>query len=353
MYNYTKRIRLARLKVGIVITIGIFVLIIGLLFAGGIGDLFAGKSVIHAVFKNVQGLRPGAPVRFGGMEIGRVTEMRFDPTSRIRVSLSIRTDVLQYLRTDSQAQLLTLGLLGDKYVALSPGSPQGDPLQEGDTLQGELERGLGEVVQTTEQVIGRIDILIQEVEKIFSQLHIEKGTLAKLLSDPRLYDDVRASIQSLNALLEKVNAGQGSLGMLITDPELYQQLSAAARRIESFAAELSENRGSLRRFIEDPALYENLLETSRHMAEIFRGIDDGGGSLVKLIQDDRLYDNLESLTASLDRVLARVDAGQGILGNLVHDELFVQELRNTIRELNTLVQDIRANPRKYFDFSLF
>jgi hypothetical protein len=45
--------------------------------------------------------------------------------------------------------------------------------------------------------------------------------------------------------------------------------------------------------------------------------------------------------------------GREFWGNLVHDELFVQELRNTLRELNTLVQDIRANPRKYFDFSLF
>jgi phospholipid/cholesterol/gamma-HCH transport system substrate-binding protein len=353
MYNYTKRLRMARLKVGIVITFGILVLILSLLFAGSIGDLFTGKSVIHAVFKNVQGLRPGAPVRFGGMEIGRVTEMRFDPTSQIRVSLSIRTDVMKYLRTDSQAQLLTLGLLGDKYVALTPGTPQGNPLQAGQTLGGELERGFSEVVKTTEQVIGRIDKLIQEFDKIFRQLNLDKGSLAKLLSDPRLYDEIRGSTRLLNALLEKINGGRGSLGMLINDPELYGRIRDAVRRVEAFAAGLTESDGSLRRFIDDPVLYDSLLEASGNIAKLVREIEGGEGNLGKLLRDDRLYGNLESLTASLDRVFAQMDAGQGVLGTLISDDRFVQDLRNTIRELNTLVKDIRADPKKYFDFSLF
>ncbi len=353
MYDYSKRVALARLKVGIVVTLGIMALVAGLLFAGGIGNLFTRKVIIHAVFQDVQGLRPGAPVRFSGVEIGNVKELYFDPASRIRANLSIRADVLKHLKSDSKAQLLTLGLLGDKYVGITTGTPQGKPLREGDTVEGELEHGFGDVVQSTEQVIGRVNAFIEKIQTLFDQLDLENGGIARLLSDPQIYQDTKASIRSLAQVLEKLNSGPGSLAMLLNDQDLYRRLTSAAEQIETFSTRLNTAEGSLQRLIDDPVLYDNLRIASQNLVDLVRQINAGEGTLAKLIQDDRLYANLESLTASLDKLLSRVDAGQGVLGKLARDERFFKELQNTVRELNRLIKDVRANPGKYFDFSLF
>ncbi len=353
MYDYSKRIRLARLKVGIVMTIGLAALVGGLLFAGGIGELFTRKATINAVFQNVQGLRPGAPVRFSGMEIGKVEELSFDPASRIRASLSVRADIMKYLKKDSQAQLLTLGLLGDKFVGISPGSPQAQALRPGDTLEGEMEQGFGAVVQSAEQVIARVSAFMEQFQKIFDQLDIEQGAFAKLLSDPQIYQDVRKLMQSLTQVMGKIDSGQGSLGLLLNNPDLYRRMAAAAGEIESFSTRLNSSEGSLRRLIDDPVLYDNLRKASQNLVHLVREIDTGEGTLSLLIRDDRLYANLESLTGSLDKLLTQVDAGQGVLGKLTRDERFFKELHRTVQELNRLIKDVRADPGKYFDFSLF
>ena len=127
MYEYTKRIRLSRLKVGILVTIGIATLIVALLFSNTLDNLFAPRVVIYALFKNVQGLTGGAPIWFAGKEIGAVKSLEFQQ-GQIRATLKIEPLILKYLKTDSEAEILTMGLLGYKFVSLTPGSPQAPAL---------------------------------------------------------------------------------------------------------------------------------------------------------------------------------------------------------------------------------
>src|SRR3990170_5132491 len=110
MYDYRKQLAWSKLKVGIVVTAALIILLLAILFAGNIQNLFAPQSTIYATFHDVKGLRSGAPVWFAGVQIGSVKSINFTG-EKITASMKIDRDALPFLKKDSEASILTLGLL--------------------------------------------------------------------------------------------------------------------------------------------------------------------------------------------------------------------------------------------------
>ena len=111
--------------------VGLFVLVAGgLLFgtmiviSGGMG----GASVTHrAYFKFAGGVQQGAPVRFGGMLVGKVERVRVDPEDSTRIEIQLKVERDAPLKTDSVAKISTLGPLTDNYIEITTGQPAGSP----------------------------------------------------------------------------------------------------------------------------------------------------------------------------------------------------------------------------------
>jgi phospholipid/cholesterol/gamma-HCH transport system substrate-binding protein len=146
--EYVKHLRWAKLKVGIVITIAMVIVFFAIMFAGNIERIFAPKVLIYAVFDDVKGLRDGSPVWFSGVEIGSVQSISFTAEETILVEMLITADTVHFLKEDSEADILTLGLLGDKYIEITPGSRKAVPLEAEDTITGTSHVEIQEVVET-------------------------------------------------------------------------------------------------------------------------------------------------------------------------------------------------------------
>jgi phospholipid/cholesterol/gamma-HCH transport system substrate-binding protein len=147
MYDYVKHIRWASIKVGLVVTIALVTIFLAVMFAGNIESFFAPKSIIYAEFDDVKGLRKGSPVWFSGVEIGAVTSIRFTGLQNIQVEMSVVPSALHHFKQNSRAVILTLGLLGDKYVEISPGSSDSERLKVGETIKGRTQTEIKDVVQ--------------------------------------------------------------------------------------------------------------------------------------------------------------------------------------------------------------
>ena len=135
MYDYVKQHNWAKLRVGIVGTIAFLTMFVAVMFAGNIEKLFAPKVMITAIAQDVKGLREGSPVWFSGVEIGAVKSIEFTMERRVSYEMQLSADSLKYLKKDSKANILTLGLLGDKYVEITPGTIDAESLKPGDTIK--------------------------------------------------------------------------------------------------------------------------------------------------------------------------------------------------------------------------
>ncbi len=353
MYDYIKHLRWAKLKVGIVITIGLVIVFLAIMFAGNIEKAFVSRVEIYALVNDVKGLRKGSPVWFSGVEIGSVKSIRFTVQQKVKVEMSILSDAIKYLKTDSRASILTLGLLGDRYVEITPGSNEAEGLKAGDAIIGTTPIEIQDVVETSQESIAKISDFIIMLEDILVKIEKGEGTVSKFLRDPSVYDNIKEATKELTVLLEKIESGKGTIGKLLNEDSLYRNLSSSVDDIKLFAKTLKISEGTLNKLINDPSLYNRFQKASENLDTFTQKLASSKGTVNKLIEDESLYDNINEISAKLNGLLERIDKGEGLMGSLVRDEELSKELKTTLKELNTLIKDIKENPNKYFKFSFF
>jgi phospholipid/cholesterol/gamma-HCH transport system substrate-binding protein len=319
MYEIKKQLAWSSLKVGVVITASLVTLLVTVFFAGNIEHLLSPKETLRIDAKDVGGLRRGSPVWFSGVEVGSVKSIDLHPQHGTLVTIQIDRDALKYLRKDTHAAILTMGLLGDKYIEVSSGSPDEPPLRPGDMIAGSTETSMQKVMATGATSLLKLNEVIEQLGSLAVKIEKGEGTLSLLLSDPSLYNNLKDASARISMLAADLQSGKGTMGKLIEDDRLYLNLQSAADSFERFGYTLNHSQGTLNRLIEDPGLYENLAQASERLSSILQGID----------------------------------SGKGTVGLLIKDEELARELAATIRELKELTADIRKNPKSYFKFSLF
>ncbi len=326
MFEMKKQLFWSKLKVGVVISVALVLLLLTVFFAGGIGDLFTPKVVIRAEIKDVKGLRQGAPVWVSGIEIGFVKNISLHSQYGTLVTMSIKESALPYIRNDSYANVITQGLLGDKYIELTGGTFEAGQMQAGCIIKGAAQLEVKDLVEASATSMAKVSEFVNKVDMILEHFEKREGTVAKLLKDPALYDNLKQSTTTLLAIFK----------------------------------EFKESEGSAKMFIKDPSVYNNLLAASSSLEKFSRTINDGNGTLKRLAESPDIYDNLNNASQKLDTVLSEIDSGEGTAGLLVKDKELASQLKETVTglseavlELKELTRDVKAHPKKYFKFSIF
>lgn len=319
MYDYVKQHNWAKLKVGIVGTVAFLTIFFAVMFAGNIEKLFVPRVMIAAMAYDVKGLREGSPVWFSGVEIGAVRSIEFTIQQKVRFEMMIASDSLKHLKKDSRANIMTLGLLGDKYVEITPGTKEASALKPGDMLKGSTQVEINDVVQTSQESIAKITDFIGKLEEILNNISQGEGSVSKFFQDPSIYDNLNEATNELKALIGKIDNGTGTVSRLLNEDNVYVGLSSSVEDIKHFAETLKDSEGTLN----------------------------------KLIEDKRLYDNVTAASGTLNVILEKIDKGEGLAGSLVSDDELSKELKTTLEELNTLIKDIKKNPDRYFKISIF
>ncbi len=385
MFDMRKQLRWSKLKVGMVITLALLVLLTTVFFAGGIEKLFSPMIELKIQFQDVRGLRKGAPVWIFGTEVGSVREIHLDRALGAVVTISLKKSVQGFLKKDAQASIMTMGLLGDKYIELSTGSPKAEPIEKGEMIKGSVPVEISEIMETAGISIARVGDVINRLDNLILKIDEGEGTLAKFLTDPSIYDHLNQSVKTLSLTLEEIKGSRGTIKMLVEDPSLYQRAISAVSSVEEFVKKtnesvgeitrkVNESQGTLKKLVEDPSLYDkalaavsgidqltkNVERIGQDLEQFSKGLNEKTGTLKRMIDDPSLYENLNQSSAHLSSILKKIDQGEGLAGALLRDQEFIKELEETLKEfkgtameLRELLKDIKANPKKYLKFSLF
>jgi hypothetical protein len=126
-------------RVGVLVVMALVFLSIGVFLIGNKDFLFSSTYRLKAEFQNVAGLNNGAAVRIGGIHQGTVKEIDLpsQPDGKVTVVMNVKSETRNIIKKDSRASIKTEGLLGDKYVEISFGSPKADPMAKTGTIASE------------------------------------------------------------------------------------------------------------------------------------------------------------------------------------------------------------------------
>jgi len=307
----TDRVSWGGLKVGLLAAFGISVLLWSS-FSGGT-SIFRTKRTLHTMMSTAHGLMPGAPVRLSGVEVGKVGKVVLigkSPSDQVDLELTIEDRAWSIIKSDSRASLGTIGMLGDKYIEISPGTMGLPDLNEGDYIPGRATGDLLTLMDEAPEMLGNLQDLSRALGKLARHLDGSEGTLGKLL-----YSD-----------------------------SLYNLMLGAGGQAADIASTLKDDL---------PELSSNIRETLETLNTLAAKMQDTSGTLGLVLSSRTLYDRLEHISANLASLTDSLSAGKGTAGALLSDESVYNDFHKTILDLQNLLTDMRENPKKYVTFKLF
>lgn len=311
----------ADLRVGILITAGLVIFLAVVFKIGTQEKLFSSKYKLWFFVPNVQNLNKGAYVSLSGIKVGLVSELelaQLHDQYGVKVWMKIDKAYSDRITKSSRAEILTLGLLGDKYVDVTQGQVAEKPLQNGDELSVTTATDFNTIAQRALNTIDSMDSLLS----------------------------------SSKSITDKINKGQGTLGMLVDDPQFRNEISQMIVSTQHLLAALNSSQGTFGLFLKDSTVYRNIASATGDLSNLAKKVEEGQGSLGRLILDPALYDNLESLSARTDSLVAKIST-KGTTGELLASSQVYTEVQQLLQDMQSLINDIKKNPHKYINVKIF
>jgi phospholipid/cholesterol/gamma-HCH transport system substrate-binding protein len=179
------------LKVGVFVFFGLIILMVFVLSIGGFKTWSSGYRV-KLVFNFINGVKIGAPVRFAGLDVGQVKQIKLIPIdgekTRVEITGWVKKEVK--IPVDSTVWVNTLGLLGEKYVEIIPGTNAKELILPGQLLVGKDPVAMHEVGELAKRIVDDLDAVIVKIKR-------GEGTLGKLITDDTIYTEMESLVLDL------------------------------------------------------------------------------------------------------------------------------------------------------------
>ncbi len=258
------------------IKLGVFVICVAaiagltLLLAGDNVNLFKKSRDYQAHFTNTSGLIEGAPVRIGGVEVGRVSKIKIAAPKgdlAIVATLSVDSPYFDLISPNASVALETQGLLGDKFVSLYPGASAGtEALPEGSVIATREADNLAKMVEKSTVIMDQVSTTTKKIDEFAGGLPDSKVVAAAS-------EDVMVSTRALRQIMSQIAAEDSMIAML-NDPESKRMLRNSLASMESATA---------------------------HLDSVAKKIDGGQGTLGALVNDRSMYEDMRSILGRIDR----------------------------------------------------
>jgi phospholipid/cholesterol/gamma-HCH transport system substrate-binding protein len=308
-------------KVGVIFVVATAILIWGLMYLKGL-ELLKTSRTFYAVYDQVNGLTAANPISIKGLKVGQVKKLYFNPQNprQIIVELYVLGDYP--IPKNSSARIFSSSLLGAPEVEIVPGNSN-ELAQTGDTLFAQTEATLGQEVNKqllplktkAENLIGSIDSIAIIVQQV-----LNKNTRENLVD----------AIEHVKQALGNIAHTTQNLDTLMTSQR--NNLSKIIRNVESISNNLQQNNDKISNILTNFSNLSDSLAKARIPYTI--------ATVNKAITD-------------LDSVLLKINNGEGSIGQLLNNEQLYKEVEKAARDLNLLLEDIKANPAKYVKVSVF
>ena len=302
--KFTKEI-----KVGFLAIIGVMMSVFSYNYLKGI-NLFDKNRKFTVKYEKVDGLSVSNPVTMNGFKIGKVQKINFNSknTRELLVDITIDNDVV-FPKT-SFAELYETGLIGGKAIAIIPDYKNDSTIAlDGDILRGVIKPGLTELVnQILPQVQLQLEAVMKNAEIVLQNINT--------LFDDETKKELKSSIEDFSNLTNSLSETSNEISDLITN-----------------------NSDNLTNAVTDFKIASNNIK-----------------SITDSINSDDIItitSNLNTLVSDLNSITSSLKNSDGTAGMLINDESIFNNLENATNQLNILIEDIKLNPDRYINFSVF
>lgn len=302
-------------KVGVLAAVAIAILIVGYSFLKG-NDVFSSENEFYAKYDRVDGLAVSKPILVNGYQIGRVSKLTLLNSGQILAQFKV--DPQYAIPANTVARLESTDLLGGKAIVFELGASK-QYAADGDTLVSNIQKDLLEQVQPVqkkaEQIIARLDSVLTSVNSTLS---------------PTFQKNFERSFASITRTLETLEGTTKTVDGLVGTQS--SRISGIMGNLESISSNFKNNNEKI------TSIMDNMEKVTDQVAK---------ANFAQTIAE------ANKAVADLQSVINKVNTGEGSLAQLINDPKMYNNLNNAAGNLDKLMIDLKANPKRYVSFSVF
>ena len=288
--------------IGLSVLAALFILYFGLEFLKGV-NMFKASNYYTASYTNVAGLQVSAPVSVNGFKVGQVSNVEYEYDNPGHVLVEMSLDKALRVPQGTKA-IIEADILGTATVRLDMAASS-DFHKVGDKLIGETASGMMDnVSQNLMPAVGRI---LPTVDTLLNNVNT-------LVADPAL----AASVARLDKITES----------------LASTLAALNRSVQSLPQVMTDVKG----------ITQNLDSMSRNLNSLTARLDNAG--------IETTLKNVEAISAQLNELTTALNSDESSVGQLLHDPQLYNNLNNAAASLDSLLIDVKKNPKRYISIKL-
>ena len=263
---------------------------------------------VYALMADASGIAKLSQVKVAGIPVGNVTSIKLDH-DRARIDISMNPDVKLY--HDATVSKVASSLLGEYYLAISPGTEGREELKDGDRINNVVE------AQTTDDIMKQVSDIAKDVKQVSQALAATVGT-------DQGRDDIKSTLKNLAEVTEALNQ---------TVRENRESIKTILTNVETMT---SRGAPEVAKILDNVKVTTN--EVRALMAESQAGQPKSEGEVRQIIDKvNRASDNLENTLKNLDNVTGRLDRGEGTLGRLSKDDHLINEVEGVAEDVGDFV----------------
>lgn len=258
-------------RLGLFVVIGFVIFALAIFLIGRQKHLFDPVFTVTATFRNISGLQVGNNVRFSGINVGTVDNIKIINDSTVQVDMIIKKSVQSFIKADSKATLGSEGLIGDKLITITQGNTSEKAVKSGQSINSIEPVELDAIIMSLNQTSKNVEVISNELVQIITKINTGEGTIARLIRDSTIAENInkviinfektsrgldeninimmksvnltteniRVSSQELAEIMKSVNQADGTIGKLIRDTVTANEIEQTIVNMKESASEIT------------------------------------------------------------------------------------------------------------------
>lgn len=373
-----------KVQLGLFIIGGTVILLAVLFIIGKQKNLFDTVFKLTTSFRNVSGLEVGCKIRFSGINVGTIDNIKIINDSTVQVDLLIKKSVQQFIKNDCQATIRSEGIIGDRIVVISQGSDHAAFAKSGQSIESIEPVETDDIMASLKKSSASVETITNQLAVIMTKLNTGQGTLGRLINDETIAQDLRESTVNLKnssmqiaEILTHINNGEGTLGKILHDRTFSQDFGTTMFNLKKSSMSLNELMEAAKHNILFKGYFNKKNKEVGYITEKDEPEILTNTELIQIQKELPFVENIESFPAEspvemesimeniqvtttnakiismeLAEIMVQINSGKGTIGMLVKDTILANVINQTFLNIKSgskgLDENMNAAKENFF-----
>jgi phospholipid/cholesterol/gamma-HCH transport system substrate-binding protein len=275
-----------KVAVGLFILAGFVLFTIAIFVIGSKDNLFTPTFQIRSEFVSVAGLKSGSSVRLNGIIVGKVETVEIQASDKVLVIMIIENSVREYIKNDSRVTIGSDGLVGNKVVEITPGTPGAPGVEDNAMLASDKPIEVQDIMIGLKESSENASDITKDLSEITSKVNDGQGTLGQLVNNDNLYNSVDSTFRSfagsssqMNILFAKINTTVDNVTVDVE--QLTKQINAISTDFAEITRKMNSSESVIGTLLTDTVFANNIKAMIQNANSTTKNLENGSFSFAQ------------------------------------------------------------------------